>query len=281
MKRFKRILALMLASVTVLTLFAGCAAKTSSDTASSNTAADDSWSKVETAGKFVLGLDASFPPMGYTENGEIIGFDIDVAKEVCSRLGIELVLQAINWDFKEQELNTGNIDCIWNGFTINDERKEQVLFTDPYMSNRQVLVVMADSDIKTKADLAGKKLALQAGSSAKDALTANEDVLNMISGKAAIEFEANTMALNDLDVGGSDVVLIDEIVAKYYITNKSKSYKILDDALAVEDYGVGFRKADVTLRDKIQETLNAMAKDGKLAEISTTWFGEDITTVGK
>ena len=113
-------------------LLTGCS---STDTGS---AVDESWDKVKNKGEIVLGLDASFPPMGYTdEKGEIVGFDIDVAKEVAKRLDIKLKLQPINWDINEQELNTGNVDMLWNGMTLTDARKASMLCSDPYMKNRQ------------------------------------------------------------------------------------------------------------------------------------------------
>ena len=158
-----------LASAMALTfLIAGCgtpgeSSKSSStasesSTASSTTAAvDQSWDKIKEKGELVLGLDESFPPMGFRdEDNNIVGYDIDLAKEVASRLGVKLILQPINWDSKDQELKTGNIDCIWNGFSINEERKQNILFSDPYMKNNQVVVVTADSNFKTLADLKGK-----------------------------------------------------------------------------------------------------------------------------
>lgn len=239
---------------------------------------DNSWEKVKDAGQFVLGLDDSFPPMGFRdENGTIVGFDVDIAKEVCSRLKIKLKLQPINWDAKEQELNSGKIDCIWNGFTITEERKNNLLFTEPYMKNRQVLIVATGATYKTQADLKGKKLGLQAGSSAADALNSAADFKAGL--KEVVEFDDNMMALMDLEKGGVDVVLMDEIVARFYIQNKNKKYQVLDQELASEDYGIGLRKKDQKLMEKIQDTLKEMAKDGKLAEISTKWFGKDITTI--
>jgi len=247
---------------------------------SSSTGADDSWDKVKEKGEFVLGLDESFPPMGFKdENGEIVGFDIDTAKEVFLRLGVELKIQPINWDAKEQELNTGNIDCIWNGFTINDKRKESVLFTKPYLNNRQVLVVKEDSKYNTIEDLEGKKLGLQAESSAEDALSANEEFKSKL--KEVVLFDDNMLAIMDLEKGGIDVLLIDEVVIRYYMQTKGTSFKIFEKELSHEEYGIGFRKNDKKLMGKVQETLEAMAKDGKLAEISIKWFENDITTVGK
>jgi polar amino acid transport system substrate-binding protein len=265
----KKIFAFCLTAVMSLGLLSGCGNKS-----------ENSWKEIQEKKTFVLGLDASFPPMGFTDaDNNIVGFDIDLAKEVCKRLGIELKLQPIDWNAKEQELNTGNIDAIWNGFTINDDRKKQVLFTEPYMKNRQVLVVNSGESYSSIKDLEGKKVGLQAGSSAADALEKSESFKKSL--KEVVEFKDNMLALMDLEQGGVDAVLMDEIVARYYIQKKAKSYKVIDEALAEEEYGIGFRKKDTELMDKFQETLVAMAKDGKAAEISNSWFGEDITTISK
>ena len=133
--------------------------------------ADESFNKVKAAGVFVLGLDDSFPPMGFRDdNNEIVGYDIDLAKEVSSRLGLKFRAQPISWSAKEQELNTGKIDCIWNGLTITPERLEALAFTKPYLNNAQVVIVRGDSGINSLADLKGKILGVQAGSSAADAI---------------------------------------------------------------------------------------------------------------
>lgn len=277
MKR-KGIFLFMLILVTSLVLF-GCGGGGETPEGE-ETAADESWAKIEEKGELVMGLDEEFPPMGFRdENGEITGFDVDVAKEVCSRLGIELKLQPINWDVKEQELNTGKIDCIWNGFTITEERKKAVLFSDPYMNNKQVIVVMGDSEIASLADLAGKKLGYQAGSSSEDALNGAEELKASLG--EIVKFDDFMTALMDLEKGGLDAVLIDEVMANYNISASGKDYKVLEETLAGEEYGIGFRKDDQALMEKIQETLNAMAEDGTLAEISEKWFGKDITIVGK
>src|SRR5690554_2056 len=269
----KRNITLVFFAVLIIVLeFSGCK-KDDADV-------DNSWKQVKAKGEFVLGLDDSFPPMGFRdENGEIVGFDIDLAKEVCSRLGVELILQPINWSAKEQELNTKNIDCIWNGLTITPERREVILFTKPYMKNRQVLVVRADSDYAALADFAGKKLGIQAGSSANDALN-NATEFKASLGQV-VEFDDNMTALMDLEQGGVDVVLMDEIVARFYIQQRSKNYRVLDEALAGEEYGIGFRKEDQALMEKIEETLIAMAEDGTMAAISERWFGEDITIINQ
>ncbi|MGD9154877.1 MAG: amino acid ABC transporter substrate-binding protein [Bacillota bacterium] len=264
----KNILTFLLLGMAVL-LISGCG----------ESGKDNSWQKVKDKNQFVLGLDDSFPPMGFRdENGKIVGFDVDLAKEVCTRLQVKLKLQPINWDAKEQELNSGKIDCIWNGFTITEERQNKLLFTKPYMKNRQVLIVTAGSTYSTQTDLKGKKLGLQAGSSAADALNSVPDFKDSLGD--VVEFDDNMTALMDLEKGGIDTVLMDEIVARYYIKNKHKKYQVLDQELASEEYGIGFRKKDQKLMEKVQETLEAISKDGKMKKISTKWFGEDITVIG-
>lgn len=243
-------------------------------------AQDDSLQKVKDKGELVLGLDASFPPMGFTDdNGNVVGFDIDVAREVCARLGVTLICQPIDWDAKEMELNSGNIDCIWNGMTITEERLTNMSVSVPYLRNAQVLVVKADSGIKTLADLKDKKIALQTGSSAEDALNAAADFKASL--KEAVLYEDNMVALKDLDVGGVDAVLLDKVVAEYYIKTKAVAYTVLSEALADEEYGIGFRKTDAALCDAVNSVMLDMVKDGKMAEISKAWFGEDITVVGE
>ncbi len=234
----------------------------------------------ESQEQFILGLDDSFPPMGYRNaDNEIVGYDIDLAKEVTSRMGVELVLQPIDWSAKEQELATGNIDCIWNGFTITPDREKVVLFTEPYLNNSQILVVKGDSPYKSVDDLKGKTVGLQGGSTASDAL--NDAPEFKASLDDVIEFGENLTALMDLEAGGVDAVVLDLFVANDNIKRSGKDFRILDGELAKEEYGIGFRKSDVELRDEVQSTLEEMAKDGTIAEISTKWFGMDISEVVK
>ncbi len=262
----KRILFLVIAAALLL---AAC---------STGTSGDQSWKKIQDKKEFILGFDDSFPPMGFVdEGGNYAGFDIDLATEVCNRLGITLKLQPIDWSAKEQELNSGNIDCIWNGMTITDERKQAMAISKPYLANNQVLVARIEDGYKTRADLAGKAVALQAGSSAADALEADTAFKASIKDGKPVELKENMIALMDLESGGVDAVLMDEIVARYYIETSGKNFAVLEDKLAPEEYGIAFRKGDLRLRGKIEETLSAMVKDGKMAEIATKWFGKDIT----
>lgn len=165
-----------------------------------------------------VGLDDSFPPMGYRdENNEIVGFDIDLAKAVCEKLGWGVEFVPIDWNAKEMELNSGNIDCIWNGMTLTEERKNTMNCSDPYLKNEQVLVVKANAGIETLADLAGKNIALQAGSSAEEALKNATDLNASIA--AANTYADNMYCFMDLNQGASDAVLVDSIVANWYITS--------------------------------------------------------------
>lgn len=267
----KKTFCILVALLLSFSLFAGGA---------SENGVDNSLNDVLEKGQFVLGLDDSFPPMGYRdENGEIVGFDIDCAREVCRRLGVELVPQPIDWNSKEQELMTGNIDCLWNGFTITEERKENLLFSDPYVKNAQVVVVNASSPFNTLEDLSGGSIGVQAGSSAESAIEDTPDFASSIG--EIIQFKENLTALMDLEIGGVDAVVMDLLVANDNINRSGKDFRILDETLADEEYGIGFRKNDVALRNAVQGALDDMAADGTLASIAEKWFGADITVVGK
>lgn len=228
--------------------------------------------------KLIMGLDDSFPPMGFrNEANEIVGYDVDLAKEVASRLGIELVLQPIDWNAKEQELNTGEIDCIWNGFTITDERKAALTFTKPYLRNAQVVVVKADAPYITLQDLAGTTAGLQAGSSSVEAL--NKAGALKASLKGVVEYKEYLTALMDLEVGGVDAIIMDLVVANDNINRSGKSFRILEETLSPEEFGIGFRKRDLALANKVWETLEAMAKDGTVSRLAIKWFGADISII--
>ena len=233
--------------------------------------ADESFNKVKAAGVFVLGLDDSFPPMGFRDkDNNIVGFDIDLATEVCKRLGLKLKTQPISWDAKEQELNTGKIDCIWNGMSVDPARAMAMNLSEPYLQNRMIFTVK-DKSLSTLAALKGKKIAVQNGSTAQKLLDASE------AGKAAKEivpFDDNQTALMDLEKGGVSAVFLDEIVAKYWIVTNAKPYIILEEGLSDEVYAVGFRKKDQALRDSVNNVLAEMKKDGKFDEISAKWFGK-------
>jgi polar amino acid transport system substrate-binding protein len=227
------------------------------------------------SGKIIVGLDDKFPPMGFRdEDGELVGFDIDMARAASEKMGVEMEFQPIDWSAKELELSQGKVDMLWNGYTITEDRKKQVLFTDPYLENKQVIVVVADSGIASKADLAGKIVTLQKDSSAMDALSADEATKNSLA--EIVELEDNIMAFQDLAIGRTDAVVIDEVVAKYYISQNSANFILLEENFGDEEYGVGVRLDDQALLDELQTALDEMNADGTAAEISERWFGDDI-----
>lgn len=237
---------------------------------------DDSLQKVLDSGKFILGLDATFKPMGYTnENDEIVGFDIDVAEEVCKRMGVELIKEGIDWETKEQDLNAGRIDCIWNGMSVSPSRAEIMNLSEPYMTNAMVFVVPANSDVTAMDQLSDKVIGVQNGSTAEEILMASE-IGSTIKEQA---MATNIEALQQMELGIVDAVFLDSVVANYEITSSGKDYRILPDGLEEEEYAIGFRKKDQALRDEVQRILSEMKADGKLGEISADWFGSDITTV--
>ncbi|NEU62749.1 amino acid ABC transporter substrate-binding protein [Paenibacillus sp. ALJ109b] len=220
----------------------------------------------------IVGIDDKFAPMGFRDDkNEIVGFDIDYARAAAEKMGKEITFQPIDWSSKESELNSGRIDLIWNGYTITDERKDKVLFTKPYLENSQVAVTLADSPITKLDELDGKNVGLQALSSAADALAASslKDKVN------ASEFPDNVLALTDLKTKRLDAVIIDEVVARYYMSKEEGTFKLLDESLAPEQYGIGVKKGNEELLNQLQKVLDELNADGTAAEISTKWFGED------
>ena len=291
----KRIICAALASVMALSL-AACGSKTAETTAAPETTAaeteaasseaEETTEAAETeaaaaaeGGTFIVGFDQDFPPMGFVgDDGEFTGFDLELAQETAKRLGLEYKPQPIAWDSKDMELESGNIDCIWNGFTITG-REDDYTWTEPYMANTQVFVVAKDSGIAGQADLAGKVVEVQVDSSAEAALQEAPD-LTASFGQLLTTADYNT-AFMDLEQGAVDAIAMDVIVAGYQIQQRNADFVILEDALSAEEYGVGFKKGNEELRDKVQATLEEMAADGTLKEISEKWFGEDVTTIGK
>lgn len=216
---------------------------------------------------FTVGFDAEFPPYGYMDdNGEYTGFDLELAEEVCKRNGWELVKQPIDWDAKDAELNSGTIDCIWNGFTMNG-REEQYTFTEPYVDNSQVVIVAEGSGIATLQDLEGKNVGVQKDSSALAALESDSATLASTFASLTQYGDYNTAYL-DLKQGVLDAICIDIGVANYLIGQTDGGFVILDEQLATEQYAVGFKLGNTELRDKVQATLNEMAADGTIAQIA-------------
>lgn len=297
----KKLLSLALASVMALSL-AGCGGSASETTAapaqdttavpSADTSAEETTAAAaeettaeaaksadSAGGTLIVGFDQDFPPMGFIgDDGEFTGFDLELAQEVAKRLNLEYKPQPIAWDSKDMELEAGNIDCIWNGFTMTG-REDAYAWTEPYMANTQVFVVAKDSGIASQADLAGKVVECQVDSSAEAALKEAPD-LTATFAQLLTTADYNS-AFMDLEQGAVDAIAMDVIVAGYQIQQRNADFVILDDSLSAEEYGVGFKKDNTQLRDKVQATLEEMAADGTLKSISEKWFGEDVTTIGK
>ena len=283
----KRFVSAALAAVMALSMTACGSSNSAAETTAADTEAAESQAEETTAeeakttdgGTLIVGFDQDFPPMGFVgDDGEYTGFDLELAQAVCDKEGWELVKKPINWDSKDMELNSGSIDCIWNGFTMTG-REDDYTWTEPYMANQQVFVVANDSDINSQADLAGKIVEVQADSSAEAALKEAPELTATF--KELLTTADYNTAFMDLEQGAVDAIAMDVIVAGYQIQQRNADFKILDDSLSEEEYGVGFKKGNTELRDKVQSTLEEMAEDGTLQEVSEKWFSKDVTTIGK
>ena len=276
----KKKLAIVLAmALTVTGVFVGCGKDEKKNNDSAKNQKEAKFEEKKAGDKFIVGFDQDFPPMGFVgDDGEYTGFDLELAEEVCERLDLEFVAQPIAWDSKDATLGSGEIDCIWNGFTMNG-REDDYTWTDAYLDNKQVFVVRGDSGIKSKADLAGKVVDVQTDSSAEAALNDNTELKDSFALLQTIP-DYNT-GFMDLESGAVDAVAMDIVVASYQIEKRKADFVILEEEISAEEYGVGFAKGNEAIRDQIQKVLKEMAADGTMAEISTKWFGEDITTIGK
>ncbi len=228
--------------------------------------------------KIVIGLDDEYPPMGFKdENNQITGFDVDLAKEAAKRLGSEVEFKAIDWSSKEAELKSGRIDILWNGLDITPERQENMLFSAPYMDNRQVIFVRVGDDqgITSEADLAGKAVGTQSGSTAEAYITGNENLLNTFA-----EFKTYgdyISAFMDLENGRLDALVCDEIVGLYNMSKQPGKFEVLNITVGpVSEFGIAFAKENTALRDKVQKVFDEMVADGTAAKISEQWFGTNL-----
>ncbi|OGB71347.1 MAG: amino acid ABC transporter substrate-binding protein [Burkholderiales bacterium RIFOXYC12_FULL_65_23] len=261
----KKTVSMLLATLAAATLLTACGKKAEAPAAAAPAAAQ----------AIVIGLDDNFPPMGFRDDkGELVGFDIDLAREAGKRIGVEVQFKPIDWSAKEAELSGKRVDVLWNGLTITEERKANILFTTPYLENHQIIVVTDKSPITSKAQLAGKVVGVQDGSSAVDAIQKDGDTAKAI--KEIKKFGDNVTALMDLSAGRLDALVVDEVVGRYYTGKKPGEYRVLEDNFGTEDYGVGTRKDDTALMAKLQKAMDEMKADGTAATISTQWFGKDI-----
>lgn len=289
----KRVVCAALVSIMTMSLAAcsggavSASAETKAESTEAKTEAAETTEKAAEAegetkaegGTLIVGFDQDFPPMGFMgDDGEYTGFDLELAQEAAKRLGLEYKPQPIAWDAKDMELESGNIDCIWNGFTMTG-REDGYTWSEPYMENSQVFVVAGDSGIKSQADLAGKVVECQVDSSAEAALKEVPD-LTATFAQLLTTADYNT-AFMDLEQGAVDAIAMDVVVAGYQISQRNADFVILEDSLAAEEYAIGFKKGNTELKDKVQGALEEMAADGTLKTISEKWFGKDITTIGK
>jgi len=232
--------------------------------------ADESAANDDTT--LIVGFDAEFPPYGYkAENGSYTGFDLELAQEVCKRNNWTFKAQPIDWDAKDSELSSGTIDCIWNGFSITDDRKDKYTWSKPYIDNKQVVVVKSDSGINSLADLKDKQVETQKDSSALSALQGdNKTIADTF--KNLVQIADYNTAFNDLASGACDAVAMDYNTAKYQVKEHgADTYKILDENITSEDYGIGFKLGNDALKDKVQATLDEMQKDGTIAKIAQNY----------
>ena len=242
----------------------------------------DSWQEIEKNKTVVIGLDDSFVPMGFEKkNGQLTGYDVDLAKEVFKLYGIKVDFQTIDWAMNATELRNGTIDLIWNGYSITAQRKKKVLFSRPYLKNAQVLVVKKDSSIHDFAQMKTKTLGLQTGSTAQQWYDSKQTALHA---KDTVLYDQIPSAFLDLNAGRIQGILLDEVYANYYIAHmaKSKNYRVLTDKQIPADlFAVGMRKGDTTLQEKINHGLAVLQKNGKLKALNKKWFGRNSNYLGK
>lgn len=267
----KKFLAAAFAVVMALSVMTGCSSSSENTTTENEETTAEGESASSERTQLIVGFDAEYPPYGYmAEDGSYVGFDLDLAQEVCNRNGWELVKQPIDWNSKDMELNSGTIDCIWNGFTMTG-REEEYTFSEPYVDNSIVFVVMNDSDIRTEADLAGKVVVTQADSSALAALTNTEDNdenLALAASFAALEQVADyNTAFMELESGVVDAIAVDIGVAQYQLTSRGDTFRQLEEPLSTEQYAIAFKLGNTELRDQVQATLDEMLEDGTFDEI--------------
>lgn len=238
----------------------------------------DEWSRIKKSKQITIGLDDTFVPMGFRDkNGKLVGFDVDLANAVFKSMGIKVKWQPIDWSMKETELNTGNIDAIWNGYTITAARKKQVAFSTPYHKATQVLVTLKKNNINSFADMKDKVLGDQTASSGDEGFNKYPKVLKQyVKDNTVVGYDTFDKAFNDLNAGRIDGLLIDEDYARYYVKHQSNpnDYTVTVGDFPTDHTGVGFRKSDKSLRKAVNKELAIFEKDGRLQKLSTKWFGK-------
>ena len=239
------------------------------------TGCGDDWNKKET---LIIGLDDNYAPFGFRDDqGRLIGFDIDLANEVASRMGVKFEFKPIDWDNKREEITSGKVDMIWNGLDIVEERKEYMIFTKPYMDNRQILLVKQENDFNfySKYDLAGKIVGTQAGSNSEQYVNEDKKLKDSLAEfKTYPNVKEEFAALID---GQCDVLIIDELAARYEMNRNPNKFKFIEVTVGeATEIGIGFDKNNVALRDKVQKVFGEMTADGTARKISLKWFDADL-----
>lgn len=240
-----------------------------------NNAKQEAAGELDTSKTYVLGMDDTFAPMGFRdEKGELVGFDVELAQAAAEEMGIKIECQPIDWTVKETELDSGNIDFLWNGYSITPEREKKVLFSDPYMDNRQIIVTLKDSPVNSKADLAGKRVTVQGESSALEAVMKDEAFVNALA-EPPVEYATNTECFKDIEAKRCDAIVVDEVLARYYMKqNGEEKYKVLDENFGEEQFAVGMRKDDAALQEALNKALAKLKEDGTYDEIYKKYFAD-------
>lgn len=230
---------------------------------------------IKAKGQLVIGLDDTFAPMGFRdENGDLVGFDIDLAKAVCEELGVEAVFQPINWSAKEMELSTGKVDCLWNGLSITPERQETMSMSNAYLNNKIIVMTNKGVTLASKEDLANYNVGVQAQSSALEVVMA-DDVYDSIKDKIT-EYDTYDQVIMDMQAGRLDAMIVDEVLGQYKNTQLGGIFDVASFDFGDDLYAIGFRKSDTELTQAVNDALTSCIESGKSAEISEKWFGADI-----
>lgn len=278
MKRWKSVWLLILVLMPALIL-GGCQGETQ------RANDQDTWARIQRRGKVIVGLDDSFVPMGFRErNGKLVGYDIDLAREVFKQYGLKVDFQTIDWSMKETELKNGTIDLIWNGYSATPERAKKVAFSRPYLLNHQVLVTKKAAQIKDFNGMTGKVLGVQSGSTGQTDLDAHPKLLkDKIKDHSPILYDTFPNAFIDLNANRIQGILMDEVYANYYIQHQKDSHAyrtFVSSQMGTDYFVVGMRKGDRTLLKRVNEGLLRLQKNGRLRALNQKWFGTDSNYLG-
>lgn len=272
MKKKLLLVAMMLMLVVSSFALTGCGGSDDSDSASEDT----SWTYIEEKGELIVGLDDTFAPMGFRdEDNNLVGFDIDLATAVCKELGVEAKFQPINWDAKAMELESKNIDCIWNGMSITPERMEEMSLSDKYLNNKIIIMTLSDDVKVTKAeDLANYNVGTQVDSAALEAMKKNEAYDSFKD--QITEYKTYDQAIMDMQAGRMDCIVVDQVLGEYKNSKMEEKMNVCDFDFGNDFYAIGFRAEDKALTEKVNEAIQATIDSGEAEKISDKWFGKNI-----